>query len=115
MTLDAARKERSTTFDFEVPKSYNRSYRYDELNTGVKRMMRDVLSCRLDDPRIKKYTAYSPRIGGSIALCEAGADGITIQAIGQWSSNAYQLYLRTARHRALEWSVRVSRGFKARL
>jgi hypothetical protein len=113
--VDAARKERSTTFDFEVPKSYNRSYRYDELNAGVKRMMRDVLSCRLDDPRIKKYTAYSPRIGGSIALCEAGADGITIQAIGQWSSNAYQLYLRTARHRALEWSVRVSRGFKARL
>ena len=91
------------------------SFRYDELNTSVKRMMRDVLSCDLKDPRIKKYTAYSPRIGGSIALCEAGADGITIQAIGQWSSSAYQLYLRTARHRALEWSIRVSRGFKARL
>ena len=113
--VDAARCERTSHFGAIVPVSYNRSFRYDELNTSVKRMMRDVLSCDLKDPRIKKYTAYSPRIGGSIALCEAGADGITIQAIGQWSSNAYQLYLRTARHRALEWSIRVSRGFKARV
>ena len=96
-----------------APSVFNKSYTYAQLGAAVKGMMRGVLSCSNGDKRLQNYTAYSPRIGGSIALHEAGADGLTIRAIGQWRSDVYQLYLRSSRMRALEWSVRVSRGYKA--
>jgi len=92
-----------------------RSITYKQLGTQVKRMMSVVLSCQVTDERLRTYTAYSPRIGGAIALHEAGADGLTIRAMGQWRSDVYRLYLRNSRMRALEWSVRVSRGYKAKI
>jgi hypothetical protein len=62
---------------------------------------------------LKAYTGYSLRIGGAISLHDAGADGMVIAALGQWRSDVYQLYIRTARHKAMAWTVRMSRGYKA--
>jgi hypothetical protein len=98
-----------------VPLELPRSITYKQLGTQVKRMMSVVFSCQVTDERLRTYTAYSPRIGGAIALHEAGADGLTIRAMGQWRSDVYRLYLRNSRMRALEWSVRVSRGYKAKI
>jgi hypothetical protein len=55
------------------------------------------------------------RIGGAVALHDAGADGLVIAAMGQWRSDVYQIYIRTARHKAMTWTVRMSRGLQAKL
>jgi hypothetical protein len=74
-----------------------------------------ALKCNEQDTLLKPYTAYSLRIGGAVALHDAGADGLVIAAMGQWRSDVYQIYIRTARHKAMSWSIRMSRGLQAKL
>jgi hypothetical protein len=72
-----------------------------------------IFNKEVKDPSLSVYTGYSLRIGGAIALHDAGADGMVIAALGQWRSGVYQIYIRTARHKAMSWTVRMSRGYKA--
>ena len=72
-----------------------------------------IFNKEVKDPSLSVYTGYSLRIGGAIALHDAGADGMVIAALGQWRSDVYQIYIRTARHKAMSWTVRMSRGYKA--
>ena len=90
-------------------------YNYEALGKLVRRVMSWALHCREADPQLKPYTAYSLRIGGAVALHDAGADGLVIAAMGQWRSDVYQIYIRTARHKAMAWSIRMSRGLQAKL
>jgi len=90
------------------------TWRYRELIKLIKRMMSTVLGVPLTHDVLKRYGGKSPRIGGAIALHDAGADGLTIAAMGQWKSDVYKLYLRTARVKALAWSIRVSSGMLAK-
>ena len=90
-------------------------YDYDGLGKLVRRVMSWALRCRESSPALTPYTAYSLRIGGAVALHDAGADGLVIAAMGQWRSDVYQIYIRTARHKAMTWTVRMSRGLQAKL
>ena len=42
----------------------------------------------------KNYAGQSMRSGGATSLAEAGVDVAVIQAIGRWSSKAFQIYIR---------------------
>jgi hypothetical protein len=42
-----------------------------------------VFRCKETDAKLTPYTAYSLRIGGAVALHDAGADGLVIAAMGQ--------------------------------
>ena len=90
-------------------------YNYDALGKLVKRVMSWALCVKPNDIALKPYTAYSLRIGGAVALHDAGADGLVIAAMGQWRSDVYQIYIRTARHKAMAWTIRMSRGLQAKL
>ena len=90
-------------------------YTYEGLGKLVRRVMAWVFCCKESDAVLKPYTAYSLRIGGAITLHDAGADGLVIAAMGQWRSDVYQVYIRTARHKAMTWTVRMSRGLQAKL
>jgi hypothetical protein len=90
-------------------------FTYDALGKLVRRVMGWALKCNEQDTLLKPYTAYSLRIGGAVALHDAGADGLVIAAMGQWRSDVYQIYIRTARHKAMSWSIRMSRGLQAKL
>ena len=90
-------------------------YTYDMLGKLVRRVMSWVFSVNEKDAALTPYTAYSLRIGGAVALHDAGADGLVIAAMGQWRSDVYQIYIRTARHKAMTWTVRMSRGLQAKL
>jgi hypothetical protein len=61
-------------------------YTYEGLGKLVRRVMAWGFRCRESDPALKPYTAYSLRIGGAIALHDAGADGLVIAAA--WVSGA---------------------------
>jgi hypothetical protein len=61
------------------------------------------------------FAGYSLRVGDAVALHNAGADGMATAALGQWKSGVYQLYIRTARHKAMSWTVRMGRGHAAKL
>jgi hypothetical protein len=76
-------------------------------------MMSNVLGVPLKHDEIKRCAGKSPRIGGAIALHGAGAGGLAIAAMGQWKSDVYKIYLRTARFKALPWSIRMSSGMQA--
>lgn len=43
-----------------------------------------------------KYKSHSFRLGGATTLATAGASAHVIQAIGRWTSYAYQLYISTS-------------------
>ena len=88
---------------------------YDGLGKLVRRVMSWVFRCKESDSVLVPYTAYSLRIGGAVSLHDAGADGMVIAALGQWRSDVYQIYIRTARHKAMAWTVRMSRGLQAKL
>ena len=84
---------------------------YDGLGKLVRRVMSWVFRCKETDAKLTPYTAYALRIGGAVALHDAGADGLVIAAMGQW----HQIYIRAARHKAMAWTVRMSRGLQAKL
>jgi hypothetical protein len=67
------------------------------------------------DPQLSGFYPYSLRIGGAVALHDAGADGLVIAALGQWRSDVYQVYIKTARFKAMAWAIRMSRGYEAKL
>jgi hypothetical protein len=86
----------------------------DSTLTGMIRSRLSIVFGKpVKDPSLAVFTGYSLRIGGAIALHDAGADGMVIAALGQWRSDVYQIYVRTARHKAMSWTVRMSRGYKA--
>jgi hypothetical protein len=91
-----------------------RSFTDSELTKMIRLKLSIVWGCTLKDPSLAPYTGYSLRIGGAVALHDAGADGMVIAALGQWRSDVYQIYIRTARHKAMAWTIRMSRGFKAK-
>ena len=92
------------------------AFTYSALTKLVSRVMSWVFRCNENDTAIlAPYTPYSLRIGGAVALHDAGADGLVIAAMGQWRSDVYQIYIRTARHKAMAWSIRMSRGLQAKL
>ena len=94
---------------------YFSPYDYDGLGKLVRRVMSWAFRCKESSPALTPYTACSLRIGGAVALHDAGADGLVIAAMGQWRSDVYQIYIRTARHKAMTWTVRMSRGLQAKL
>ena len=53
-----------------------------------------------------KIGGHSLRIGGLMALVEAGADEITLMTLGGWFSDAYKLYIRLM---GTEWQKRWQR------
>jgi hypothetical protein len=87
---------------------------YGGLGKLVRRVMSWAFRCQESSLMLTPYTAYSLRVGGAVALHGAGADGLVIAAMGQWRSDVYQIYIRTARHKAMTWAVRVSRGLQAK-
>jgi hypothetical protein len=56
---------------------------YDGLGKLVRRVMSWVFHCKESSPLLTPYTAYSLRIGGAVALHDAGTDGLVIAAMGQ--------------------------------
>jgi hypothetical protein len=42
----------------------------------------------------KDFAGHSLRSGGATSLAEAGVNPSTIQAIGRWSSDTFQIYIR---------------------
>jgi hypothetical protein len=89
------------------------TWQYRDLVNPIKRMMSNVLGVPLKHDEIKRCAGKSPRIGGAIALHDAGTDGLTIATMGQWKSDVYKIYLRTARFKELSWSIRMSSGMQA--
>ena len=53
-------------------------------------------------------TLHSLRVGGAVALQEAGAPEPVLQMAGRWRSDAYKAYLRFSRTSAVEWSRKMS-------
>lgn len=53
---------------------------------------------------------HSLRIGGTVALQEAGASEIAIQLAGRWRSDAWKAYVRFSRRFVLAWSRRMVDG-----
>jgi len=58
--------------------------------------------------QIRSYSPYSLRIGGAVHMHDLGADELTIKAMGRWDSSTYQLYIRTAHIRSIEWSRKMA-------
>ena len=56
-------------------------YTYDMLGKLVRRVMSWVFSVNEKDAALTPCTAYSLRIGGAVALHDAGADGLVIAAM----------------------------------
>jgi hypothetical protein len=110
---DSSKLSSTPLFPMHPASSFANTWNYRELVKLIKRMMADVLGVTLKDPALERYSGKSPRIGGAIALHDAGADGLTIAALGQWKSDVYKIYLRTARFKALSWTVRMSSGMKS--
>jgi hypothetical protein len=57
-----------------------------------------------------KMLPHSFRIGGAMALFEAGAPDSVIMMMGRWKSNAFLAYLRTSRSLILYWNQKVAEG-----
>jgi hypothetical protein len=55
-----------------------------------------------------RLTPHSLRIGGTLALQEAGASEAILQVVGRWRSTAWRAYLRFSRASALSWSRRMA-------
>lgn len=53
------------------------------------------------------FAPHSLRIGGAMALHEAGAPDSVLQLLGRWSSTAFQDSLRFSRRTLLTWSARI--------
>ena len=113
MQPDVHKLDSTPLFPMTPGSSSRITWQYRELVKLIKRMMSGVLGVPLTHDEIKRYSGKSPRIGGAIALHDAGADGLTIAAMGQWKSDVYKIYLRTARFKALSWSIRMSSGMQA--
>ena len=47
----------------------------------------------------KQYNTHSFRIGAATTAKEAGISDVEIKMLGRWKSSAYQLYVRTPRHK----------------
>jgi hypothetical protein len=73
------------------------------LTTMIRSKLSIIFGKPVKDPSLAAFTGYSLRIGGAIALHDAGADGLVIAALGQWCSDVYRIYVRTARHKARSW------------
>ena len=113
MKPDVTRLDAIPLFPKIPGSSSGNTWQYRDLVKLIKRMMSSVLGVPLKHDEIKRYAGKSPRIGGAIALHDAGTDGLTIAAMGQWKSDVYKIYLRTARFKALPWSIRMSSGMQA--
>lgn len=88
---------------------------YDLLGNLVNQYMGLAHGVPSSDPQLSGFYPYSLRIGGAVALHDAGADGLVIAALGQWRSDVYQVYIKTARFKAMAWTIRMSRGYEAKL
>jgi hypothetical protein len=55
-------------------------------------------------------TPHSLRVGGTLALQEAGASELVLQILGRWRSDCYKEYLRFARRPLIQWSQRMGGG-----
>jgi hypothetical protein len=51
-----------------------------------------------------RLTSHSLRIGGTVALQEAGASEVAIQLAGRWRSESWKAYIRFSRNFVLGWS-----------
>jgi hypothetical protein len=92
------------------------SFTDTNLTAVIRRWLALILRCSrgASDSTLIMFTGYSLRVGGAVALHNAGADGMVIALLGQWKSDVYQLYIRTARNTAMAWTVRMGRGYKAK-
>ena len=54
-----------------------------------------------------RMTMHSLRIGGTVALQEAGASEVAIQLAGRWRSDSWKAYVRFSRRFVLGWSRRM--------
>ena len=60
-----------------------------------------------------KLLPHSFRIGGAMALFEAGAPDSVIQMMGRWKSDAFLVYLRSSRNVILHWNQMVASGARS--
>ena len=51
-----------------------------------------------------RLTTHSLRIGGTVALQEAGASEVAIQLAGRWRSESWKAFIRFSRNFVLGWS-----------
>ena len=72
----------------------NAPIRVSQLRKLVKMLMKAVGR----DP--DRYGAHSLRIGGATALFAQGASPVDIKALGRWSSDCFEIYIRTCEHSA---------------
>ena len=56
----------------------------------------------------KDYTGHSFRIGAATTAAMAGLEDSTIQTLGWWKGDSYQLYIRMAPHRLASLSSSLS-------
>ena len=60
-----------------------------------------------------KLLPHSFRIGGAMALYEAGAPDSVIMMMGRWKSSAFLSYLRSCREVILHWNQVVASGTRS--
>ena len=60
-----------------------------------------------------KLLPHSFRIGGAMALYEAGAPDSVIMMMGRWKSSAFLTYLRSCREVILHWNQVVASGTRS--
>lgn len=74
---------------------------------GVTRLLQTLVRA---SPQLSRswVTPHSLRIGGTLALQEAGASELVLQVLGRWRSDCYKEYLRYARGSMLKWSRRMA-------
>jgi len=61
------------------------------------------------EKRHKIIGGHSYRIGGVVALMEAGCPVLTLQGMGRWVSEAYKLYLRVGTRVLHSWQRAIGR------
>lgn len=86
--------EKENTPLFRIPSS-GAAIRVSQLRKLVKMLMKTMGR----DPA--QFGAHSLRIGGATALFAQGASDLDIKSLGRWSSDCFEIYVRTCEHDAM--------------
>ena len=72
----------------------------------VREMVKALMAAVGCDP--DRFGAHSLRIGGATAALAAGVDPAVIRAMGRWSSEVYEIYMRLTREAAARLSTTIA-------